>query len=244
MTCVARKLKAAQVWFEEQETLQAHYKNIIELADNKKILVGYVRAAVKQIKSDEADQQLQASRGGNSTQDMDYFDNDDDDEDDDDDVGDNMNISEMPLKKLSEVLINKEAQKDVYQEELQEGPVKKALQEFADDMKANGKKSEGQATVDKMKLMLKNEIFKNLDASEFNLLATLCTASARKMELPSILQSLEGEIESLKKARDTRAMAEAKAKMQELDAKKAAAAKRKIKDEAAGKSCKGRKGKL
>ena len=70
------------------------------------------------------------------------------------------------------------------------------------------------------------------------------TASARKMELPSILQSLEGEIESLKKARDTRVMAEAKAKQQELDAKKAAAAKRKIKEEAAGSSRKGRKGKL
>ena len=131
----------------------------------------------------------------------------------------------------------------MYQEELQEGPVKKALQYFADEMKANGKKREGQATVEKMKLMLKNEIFKNLDASEFNLLATLCTASARKMELPSILQSLEGEIESLKKARDTRVMAEAKAKQQELDAKKAAAAKRKIKEEAAGSSRKGRKGK-
>jgi len=106
------------------------------------------------------------------------------------------------------------------------------LKQFAAEMKAADKTSQGKASMQKMKELLANKVFKELDSDELALLSKLCNASARKIELPGIIISLQSEIESINKARDLAVMAEAKAKQRAKDTKGKEAAKRKMQAEA------------
>jgi len=226
------KSGAAVLWVDNIDLLtKAGYKSIMEVADDKKkINKGYVVNLLKDLAAEAADKQLGIAR--QSTQSQDYFEQSEEDEEDEDAVGE-VPISEMSVKKLTEMLNTKQAEKELFEEQSEQGgPVKAVLKQFAAEMKAADKTSQGKASMQKMKELLANKVFKELDSDELALLSKLCNASARKIELPGIIISLQSEIESINKARDLAVMAEAKAKQRAKDTKGKEAAKRKMQAEA------------
>ena len=131
-------------------------------------------------------------------------------------------------KQLSELLASKEAEKELLAAEIQADPVKVALKNFAAEKASADLRVEGIATAEKMKMVIGNEIFRSLNASEFKLLAKLCTASSRKIELPAVVEALAVEIKSIESARDKTELAEVRTKRGVKDEKAKESAKRKL----------------
>ena len=76
--------------------------------------------------------------------------------------------------------------------------------------------------------MMGTDEFKSLTVLEFKLLSNIALASVRKIELPSIISSLEVEIESAKEARRVVKIKDAELKEVALDEKKKQTKKREL----------------
>ena len=221
---------AANFYLENKELLDEAgytYEHLVK-EGSKKINKGAIVNAVKEIETEKNETILDAQHpAGPSTQEEDYFASQIDDDDDHDYVGTEKTLDNMSVKELSEILATKEAEKELLESELESHPVKSILKVFADEKKAADEVNSGKVTIDKMKAILPT-FDKSLTAPEFNLLAKLCTAMARKMELPAIITSIKSELETIESARDQAELVQMKAKRGVKDEKAKDAAKRKL----------------
>jgi len=180
-------------------------------AKHTKILKQHIQQCLKAcMQQDDVDGEESAAR--NSTQDMDYFNADDNDDGDDDFVGADVPLEDMTAKNLQLLLVDKKAELQLLVDEKKPSPVKVVFQEFATMMKDQDKKEQGKASVSKMQEFINTSVFKGLSDDELTLLSSICMSTIRKRHLPSMIETLEGEVSSIEEAHGKALAAESMAK--------------------------------